>query len=45
MKTNSPGEAQKPMLKRSGLTDLIGQDYIFPTVSTAVQTFLECKRE
>ena len=31
------------MLKRSGLTDLIGQDYIFPTVSTAVQTFLESK--
>ncbi|HEY6411017.1 MAG TPA: sulfate permease [Ktedonobacteraceae bacterium] len=33
------------MLKRSGLTDLIGQDHIFPTVSVAVQTFLESKGE
>jgi len=31
------------MLKRSALTDLIGQDYIFQTVSVAVQTFLERK--
>jgi hypothetical protein len=31
------------MLKRSGSTDLIGQDYMFPTVSAAVQTFLDRK--
>lgn len=38
-------EPLRHMLKRSGLTDLIGTEHIYPTVSVAVQTFLESKGE
>jgi MFS superfamily sulfate permease-like transporter len=33
------------MLKRGGLTNLIGTEHIYPTVRTGVQSFLERKRE
>jgi sulfate permease, SulP family len=33
------------MLRRGGLTNLIGTEHIYPTVRTGVQSFLERKRE
>jgi SulP family sulfate permease len=33
------------MLDRSGLTDLIGKEHIYPTIRTAIQVYLERKGE
>jgi hypothetical protein len=33
------------MLDRSGLTDLIGSEHIYPTIRTAIQAYRERKGE